>query len=184
MADETFDNLLEFDGKKIYCVKGDICDSKAQAIVNAANNHLWMGSGVAGAIKARGGQVIEDEAIKRGPINIGQAVATTAGKLPARYVIHAAVMGQDLRTSGDHIKTATASSLQQAEKLRLTSIDFPALGTGVGAFPIEECGKLMITEALIFLKSSQYVKSVGFILYDYAAYMAFVTTLKALKNIL
>lgn len=184
MANESFDNLLEFDGKKIYCVKGDICDSKAQAIVNAANNHLWMGSGVAGAIKARGGQLVEDEAIKRGPINIGQSVATTGGKLTAKYVIHAAVMGQDLRTSGEFIKAATASSLQQAEKLRLASIDFPALGTGVGAFPIDECGKLMITEAVLFLKGSQHVRCVGFVLFDYASYMAFVTTLKALKDIL
>ncbi len=183
MGNESFDNLLEFDGKKIYCVKGDICDSKAQAIVNAANNHLWMGGGVAGAIKARGGQVIEDEAIKRGPIEIGQAVATTAGKLTTKYVIHAAVMGQDLRTSGEYIRSATLNSLKQAEKLRLNSIDFPALGTGVGRFPIDECGRLMLAETLLFLKNSQYVKCVGFILFDYADYMAFLSTLKGLKEI-
>jgi O-acetyl-ADP-ribose deacetylase len=184
MADSAIDNLLVFGEKKIFCVKGDIIDSKAQAIVNAANNHLWMGSGVAGAIKGRGGQKIEDEAIKRGPIKIGEAIATTGGNLAVKYVIHAAVMGQDLRTSGEYIRSATISSLQQAEKLRLASIDFPALGTGVGNFPIDECGKLMVTEAVLFLKSSKHVKSIGFVLYDYAAYMAFVATLKSLKAII
>jgi O-acetyl-ADP-ribose deacetylase len=183
MDNQAFDNLLEFNGKKIYCVKGDICDSKAQAVVNAANNYLWMGSGVAGAIKERGGEKIEEEAMKRGPIKIGEAVATSAGKLAAKYVIHAAVMGQDLHTNNELIKAATRSSLREAEKLRLMSIDFPALGTGVGGFPIDECGKLMLAEAVLFLKNSQHVKSVGFILYDYAAYLAFIGTLKSLKAI-
>jgi O-acetyl-ADP-ribose deacetylase len=184
MDNESFENLFEFNGKRIFCVQGDICDSKALAIVNAANNRLWMGAGVAGAIKRKGGQIIEDEAIKRGPIEIGEAVATSGGKLAAKYVIHAAVMGQDLRTNGDYIKAATRSSLQQAEKLRLASIDFPALGTGVGNFSIDECGKLMVTEAVLFLKSSQYVKNVGFVLFDQETYQAFIKALKAALSLI
>jgi O-acetyl-ADP-ribose deacetylase len=171
------ENSIHFDGKTIFCRQGDITGSSANAIVNAANNHLWMGGGVAGAIKRKGGQVIEDEATKKGPIEIGQAVSTGAGKLKAEYVIHAAVMGQDLRTNADYIRKATQNSLKQAEKLHLDSIDFPALGTGVGGFSIDECAKIMLAEALLFSKNSIYIKAVGFVLFDEAAYQAFVQAL-------
>jgi len=173
------ENSLEFDGKRLYCRKGDITDSSAEAIVNAANNHLWMGGGVAGAIKRKGGQVIEDEAVKKGPVEVGQAVSTGAGKLKAKYVIHAAVMGQDLRTDSDSIRRSTRNSLLEAEKLGLKSIDFPALGTGVGGFPIADCARLMIAEAISFLKTSQYVKKIGFVLFDDNGYRAFINALKA-----
>ncbi|MDQ3830194.1 MAG: macro domain-containing protein, partial [Candidatus Tectomicrobia bacterium] len=76
-------------------VQGDITECAVDAVVNAANNHLWMGAGVAGAIKRKGGQVIEDEAVRQGPIPVGEAVVTSGGTLQARYVIHAAAMGQD-----------------------------------------------------------------------------------------
>ena len=82
----------------ISILQGDITAVEADAIVNAANNRLWMGGGVAGAIKRKGGKSIEDEAVRLGPIPIGEAVATTAGNLNAKYVIHAAGMGTDLRT--------------------------------------------------------------------------------------
>ncbi len=124
-------------------VKGDICERDVGAIVNAANNALWMGGGVAGAIKRRGGVEIEQEAMAKGPITVGESIATDAGKLKARYVIHAAVMGQNLQTDPEKIRNATASALAQAEALGLTSIAFPALGTGVGGFPLEECAQIM-----------------------------------------
>src|SRR3989337_1644406 len=92
-----------FNNKKIVLILGDITDSETDAIVNAANDHLWMGSGVAGAIKAKGGVEIEQEAKAKGPIPIGEAVAKSAGKLKAKYVIHAAVMGQDLQTNEKYI---------------------------------------------------------------------------------
>src|SRR5205807_5858876 len=85
-------------GARIRVVKGDITALPCEAIVNAANSHLWMGGGVAGAIKRRGGPEIEQEAMRRGPVPVGEAVATGAGRLPARYVIHAVTMGQDLRS--------------------------------------------------------------------------------------
>ena len=97
---------------KIKLVQGDITDQEVDAIVNAANNHLWMGAGVAGAIKRKGGKEIEDEAMNKGPIPIGEAVVTCAGKLKAKYVIHAAVMGQDLITNEEYIKNATLNSLK------------------------------------------------------------------------
>src|SRR5215470_10107460 len=96
-------------------VDGDIAARDVDAVVNAANNHFWMGSGVAGAIKARGGPEIEREAMAQGPVAAGESVITSGGRLKARHVIHAAAMGQDLRTSADLIARATRTSLALAE---------------------------------------------------------------------
>ena len=120
-------------------VEGDIAAMAVDAVANAANNHLWMGAGVAGAIKRAGGEEIEREAIAHGPIEVGDAVATGAGRLPARWVIHAAVMGQDLATNGDAIRRATRRTLELADELGAESLALPAFGTGVGGFPLDEC---------------------------------------------
>ena len=170
------------DGKTIYCCLGDITDSDADSIVNAANNHLWMGTGVAGAIKRKGGQAIEDEAVRKGPIPVGEAIVTNAGNLKAKYVIHAAAMGQNLVTREKHIKNATHNSFKRAEELKLQSIDFPALGTGVGGFSLDKCAELMINEARQFLKQSVSLKKVGFILFDETGYQAFSLELKKLND--
>jgi O-acetyl-ADP-ribose deacetylase (regulator of RNase III) len=175
---------LMVNGKSLSCRPGDIAESSADAIVNAANNHLWMGSGVAGAIKRKGGQVIEDEAVNLGPIQVGDVAVTRAGKLKAKHVIHAAVMGQDLRTSEEYIRNATRKCLDQAEKLRLQSLDFPALGTGVGGFPMKKCAEIMLTESLIFLKSNVYVKNIGFVLFDENSLEDFTTALQKIKGLL
>jgi len=154
-----------FSGKKIVLIQGDVTDSETDAIVNAANNHLWMGAGVAGAIKAKGGVEIEKEAMAKGPIQVGEAVVTSAGKLRAKYVIHAAVMGQDLQTSEKYIRDATLNSLKRAEELKLASIAFPALGTGVGGFPIDMCAEAMINTAVKFLIEIKSVKKIQFVLF-------------------
>jgi O-acetyl-ADP-ribose deacetylase (regulator of RNase III) len=160
-------------GKVIRCIRGDITDSSADAIVNAANNHLWMGGGVAGAIKRKGGDEIEREAVSKGPIVVGEAVATVGGKLNVKYVIDAAVMGQDLRTNGEKIGEATRNALKRAEELRLESIEFPALGTGVGEFPIDQAARIMISEAKEFLKHSKSVRNIGFVLFDSDSFESF-----------
>jgi O-acetyl-ADP-ribose deacetylase (regulator of RNase III) len=156
---------------EINIVKGDISSIEADALVNAANNHLWMGAGVAGALKRAGGQKIEDEAVKKGPIPVGDVVETTAGDLKAQYVIHAAVMGQDLRTDETKIRSATRNALKLAEDLGLKTIAFPALGTGVGGFSLEECAQVMLEEV------SQYPGSlkVIFVLYSEESYQIFKT---------
>ena len=159
--------------KSIFCIRGDISQSRAQAIVNAANNHLWMGSGVADAIKRMGGSEIKAEAIDKGPIEVGQAVATGAGRLSQKYVIHAAAMGQDLRTDATKIRQATRNSLYRAEELGLESVDFPALGTGVGGFPPDEAAVIMVSETRQFLADSKSLKKVGFILFDNETFQAF-----------
>ena len=157
-------------GVKIRVLQGDITEVEADAIVNAANNHLWMGAGVAGAIKRKGGKEIEDEAMKQAPIPIGEAVVTSAGKLKTKYVIHAAVMGQDLISSEDYIRVATLNSLKMAEKLKIESIAFPAFGTGVGGFPVDSCARIMIDQVKDFSKNTKFLKEVLFVLFDKKSY--------------
>ena len=153
-------------GVRIRVVQGDITEVEADAIVNAANDHLWMGAGVAGAIKRKGGREIEVEAMKQAPIPKGEAVVTSAGKLKAKYVIHAAVMGQDLTTNEEYIKDATLNSLKRAEELKIESVAFPAFGTGVGGFPVDRCARIMIDQVKDFSKDAKYLKEVIFILFD------------------
>jgi O-acetyl-ADP-ribose deacetylase len=106
-----------------------------------------MGAGVAGALKRAGGAEIEREAMAKGPIAVGDAVATGAGTLPARWVIHGAVMGQDLRTNAGLVAQTTRSVLRVADELGAESLALPAFGTGVGGFPLEECARLMVSAA-------------------------------------
>lgn len=159
-------------------VEGDICDQDLDAIVNAANNQLWMGGGVAGAIKRRGGVAIEREATAKGPILIGESVVTGAGQLKARHVIHAAVMGRDLRTNADYIRKATLSALARAKELGLTSIAFPALGTGVGGFPVGECARIMLGALAEHARGGTTLETVAFALFGREAYDAFLSALE------
>jgi O-acetyl-ADP-ribose deacetylase (regulator of RNase III) len=128
-------------------VEGDIAVLRVDAVANAANDHLWMGAGVAGALKRAGGEEIEREAVALGPIPLGTAVATSAGRLPARWVIHGAVMGQDLRTDADLVRRTTAACLRLADELGARSLALPAFGTGVGGFPLDDCARIMVEEA-------------------------------------
>ncbi|HET8568562.1 MAG TPA: macro domain-containing protein [Candidatus Limnocylindria bacterium] len=129
---------------RVRVARQDIATLAVDAVVNAANDHLWMGAGVAGALKRAGGDEIEREAMAKGPIAVGDAVATSAGRLPARHVIHAAVMGQDLRTSAEAIEGATRSALRVADELGARTVALPAFGTGVGGFPLDECARIMV----------------------------------------
>lgn len=128
-------------------VEGDITALDVDAIANAANDHLWMGAGVAGAIKRAGGEEIEREAIAKGPVPVGSAVATGAGNLQARFVIHGAVMGQDLRTNANLIERTTHNCLELADALDCESLALPAFGTGVGGFALDECARIMVGAA-------------------------------------
>lgn len=152
---------------KVKIYTGDITEADTDAIVNAANDHLWMGSGVAGAIKRKGGQIVEDEAVAQGPIEPGEAVATTAGDLPHTYVIHAAGMGQNLKTSEDLVYDATLSSLELAEELGLASIAFPAIGTGVGGLSITDCARAMRSALDDFVDEEvESIQEVHFVIFD------------------
>ena len=164
--------------------RGDISLIEVDAVVNAANTTLAMGAGVAGALKKRGGVVIEEEAMRLGPIEVGEAVLTTAGNLPATHIIHAAVMGPDLKTDAEKIGKATEAVLAIAAKHRLSSIALPALGTGVGHVPPVQSAEAMIGAVLAHLKGgSSSLKRVVFVLYQDDAYRAFVDTLKRLGGV-
>jgi O-acetyl-ADP-ribose deacetylase (regulator of RNase III) len=132
---------------RLEVIEGDITELEVDAIANAANDRLWMGAGVAGAIKRAGGEEIEREAVAQGPIPVGEAVATTGGRLKAEHVIHGAVMGQDLRTTAELVSRTTRRVLELADELGARSLALPAFGTGVGGFPLAECARLMVAEA-------------------------------------
>lgn len=132
---------------RLEVVEGDIAALEVDAVANAANDRLWMGAGVAGALKRAGGAEIEREAVAKGPIPLGTAVATGAGRLPARHVLHGAVMGQDLRTSAELVERTTRSCLELADELGCASLALPAFGTGVGGFPLAECASIMVAVA-------------------------------------
>jgi len=152
-------------------VEGDISTLEVDAIANAANDRLWMGSGVAGAIKRAGGEEIEREAVGLGPIPVGDAVATGAGRLAAKHVIHGAVMGQDLRTDEELVGRTTRRVLEVADELGARSLALPAFGTGVGGFPLEDCARIMVAEARSYEPSR--LERVVFAVYGQAAKAAF-----------
>ena len=162
---------------------GDITECGDDIIVNAANTSLWLGAGVAGAIKAKGGISIEKEAMAKGPVKPGQAVATGAGKLKARFIIHAAVMEEDLRTNEQYIREAVRNSLKLADSMGMGSIVFPALGTGVGRFPLKKCAKAMLEETVAFdAAGPEHVKRVKFALFTEQAYKDFKEIYLKLKG--
>ena len=164
--------------------KGDISLNDADAVVNAANTTLAMGTGVAGALKKRGGVVIEEEAMRLGPVEIGEAVLTTAGNLAATHIIHAAVMGTDLKTDPEIIGKTTQAVLALAVKHRLTSLALPALGTGVGHVPPPLAAEAMLDAVVAHLKAGgSSLKRVVFVLYQDEAHRAFVDTLKRLGGV-
>lgn len=152
---------------------GDLAAETTDAIVNAANNEFWMGAGVAGAIKSRGGREIEREAIAQGPVEPGDCVMTAGGRLAARYVIHAAVMGQDLKTSAELIDRATRKALAAAEAHQLESIAFPAFGTGVGGFPVDECARIMIAAIRAHATPATSLRLIRLVLFGRGAYEMF-----------
>jgi len=165
---------MKIKNTEIKIIQADITGLKVDAIVNAANNKLVMGGGVAGAIKKKGGRIIEDEAVKKGPIKIGEAVFSTSGNLASKYVIHAATMGMDSKTDEIKIRNACRNALKVAEELEISSVAFPALGCGVGEFPHLAAAKIMAQEAFRYLRDREsHLKEIIFCLYDGQAYQIF-----------
>ncbi|MEM1581149.1 MAG: macro domain-containing protein [candidate division WOR-3 bacterium] len=169
----------------IELVKGDITDLDVDCIVNAANSMLKMGGGVAGAIRRRGGQKIQDECDKivstRGPIPVGGAVITSGGNLKAKYVIHAVgpVYGE-----GDEerkLRDATLNSLKLADQYSVSSIAFPAISTGVFGLPKRICAEIMLPVAISYAKSGTNIKKIIFCLYDDETFNIFKEAIKENK---
>jgi O-acetyl-ADP-ribose deacetylase len=164
--------------------RGDITDREVDALVNPANTALTMTTGVAAAIKRKGGVIIEEEALRQGPVEVGEAVLTPGGNLQATHVIHAVVMGPDLKTDPEVVGRATRAVLAMADKHRLTSIALPALGTGVGHVAPAVAAEAMIQAVATHLKAGKTaLKRVLFVLYLDDAYRAFSDTLKRVGGI-
>lgn len=142
-------------GKTLRLVKGDITEREVDAIVNAANSHLQHGGGVAGAIVRKGGQIIQDESDRIGYTPVGTAVITGAGRLPAKYVIHAVGPRMGEGDESNKLKNAVLSSLLLASEKELKSVSMPAISSGIFGFPKDKCAKILVSEAVSFLANNR-----------------------------
>lgn len=156
----------------------DITALEVDAIANAANTRLMHGGGVAGAISRAGGPVIQQESSERAPIGLGEAVATGAGEMPSRWVIHAATMELGGPTSCEIIRRATASTLRCAEELGAASLALVAFGTGVGGFPLAEAARIEVDEVRRHLDAGGRLERVVFAVRGAAAREAFERALE------
>jgi O-acetyl-ADP-ribose deacetylase (regulator of RNase III) len=158
---------------RIHLTVGDLTESDAEAIVNAANNDLQLGGGVAGAIRRKGGAAIQQECDEIGSIPVGGAAITSGGNLRARYVIHAASMQLGGGTTAQALRSSTVYSLRIAAERGLKSIAFPAVGTGIAGFPMRECAEIMLRETAMHLSGTTSLERVDFVLFDEAALKVF-----------
>src|SRR4029077_8615441 len=155
--------------ERIVIQQGDLTEMDTDAIVNAANNDLILGAGVAGAIRRKGGEEIQRECDAIGSIPVGYAAITTGGKLKARFVIHAASMQLGGKTSADSLRHSAAHSLRIANERGLKTIAFPAVGTGIAGFPLKDCAEIMLREVAQHLRGESSLETVYFVLFDEVA---------------
>lgn len=158
---------------KVQVSQGDLTLANVDAIVNAANNDLILGGGVAGAIRNRGGPTIQDECRRIGTIAVGEAAVTGGGRLKAKFVIHAASMRLGQLTTEQSLRDATRNSLRRATEHGLKSIAFPAIGTGIAGFPLGRCADVMLEEIRDHLSGNTSLERVEMVLFDQMALAAF-----------
>jgi len=170
-----------YKGTRITVVTSDITKLEVEAIVNPANCQLVMGGGVAGAILRAGGDQIQREALRKAPIPIGKAVATTAGKLEAKYVVHAPTMTRPaMPTSRENAKLATRGALDCARELGVKSMAFPGLGTGVGGLDPQEAARVMVEEIKRHIETGTTLKQIVLVGFAADLTQAFKTAVDAL----
>lgn len=164
---------------RIRVIEGDITELDVDAIVNPANSLMLMGGGVAGAIKRKGGIEIEEEARRHAPVPVGEAIATTAGKLKAKYVIHAPTMERPaMRIGLENVEKATRAALLLADKLELESIAFPGMGTGVGGIPYYDAAKKMLEVIKEYIDNGTKLREIILVAWGKEAYEEFRRALK------
>jgi O-acetyl-ADP-ribose deacetylase len=166
-------------GPVVEVLDADITSLEVDAIANAANTRLMHGGGVAAAISRAGGPAVQEESDAKAPIGLGDAVETTAGEMPARWVIHAATMELGGPTSADIIRRATAATLRRADELGARSLALVAFGTGVGGFPLDEAAAIEVDEVRRHLGGSSGLDRVVFAVHGEAAREAFEAALAA-----
>jgi len=158
---------------KFFFAQGDITEMAVDAIVNAANTDLTMDSGVAGAIRRKAGERIQEECERLAPIRLGEAAVTTGVTLKALFVIHAATMRPGEKATAESLRLATRASLMRAEEKGIRSMAFPALGTGAAGFSVAECAPIMLKAALDHIKTRTSLEKIYFVLFDDAALKVF-----------
>ena len=159
--------------RQIVIVTGDLVEQEVDAIVNAANNDLILGGGVAGAIRRRGGPSIQDECTAHGPVAVGGAAMTGAGQLRARYVIHAASMSLGGRTTPESLTSAMDATFRIAREHALKTLAVPAVGTGIAGFPLDECARIMASCVSRAFSDGWEPDELRFVLYDDGSRRAF-----------
>ena len=156
-----WDRMLKLGDLSIVVKRGDLTKQKVDALCNPANSLMYMGGGAAGALKHAGGEKIEREALKHAPVPVGKAIATTAGKLPARWVVHAPTMERPaMPTTGEKVYLATKSTLECADRVGAKSIAIPGMGTGVGGVPFEDAAEAMIKALKEFAPAAKSLKEI------------------------
>ena len=151
---------------RVLIITGDLVEQEVDAIVNAANNDLQLGGGVAGAIRRAGGPGIQDECDAHGPVLVGQAAITGAGRLRARYVIHAASMSLGGRTTRDSLKSSMDEVFRLARMHEVRSVAVPAVGTGIAGFAVDECARVMAESLKAALTGGWQASEVRFVLFS------------------
>ena len=170
----------KIDSTIIKLVKGDITNLDTDAIVNAANAQLILGGGVAGAIRRKGGPLIQEECNRIGGTFVGGAEITRGGDLKAKYVIHAVGPRMGEGDEDNKLKNATINSLKKADEYNLKSIAFPAISTGIFGYPIDRCAGIMLQNAVDYAKKDTSLEKILFCLYSQSDYNIFEETLKKL----
>jgi O-acetyl-ADP-ribose deacetylase (regulator of RNase III) len=165
---------------RIVIIDGDLVDQQVDAIVNAANNDLVLGAGVAGAIRRKGGPTIQQECDAHGPVKVGEAAITGAGNLPAHHVIHAASMALRGRTTAHSLKSSMLDVFRLAHQHGVRSIAIPAVGTGIAGFPMDECARVMAGCLHDALMSGWAPNEVRFVLFGDESKTAFEGSFMAL----
>lgn len=163
---------------RIEIQEGDITQVAADAIVNAANNQLQLGGGVAGAIRRAGGPSIQVQCDQHGPIDVGGAAITEAGDLPAKFVIHAASMSLGSPTTEPNLRSSVRASLRLAQQHGCKSIAFPAIGAGIAGFDVKRCAKVMKQEVNAHLAKGSDLETILFVLFGDQAYNTFRAVFK------
>jgi O-acetyl-ADP-ribose deacetylase len=167
---------------RVEILQGDLTEMGVDAIVNAANNDLQLGGGVAGAIRRKGGPAIQQESNEIGSIPVGGAAITGGGALKARFVIHAASMQLGGDTTAQALRSSTAHSLRIAAERGLKTIAFPAVGTGIAGFPMKECAEIMLRECVEHLRRGSPVEKISFVLFDEDAKRTFESVWNSMRS--
>jgi len=160
---------------RVVIMSGDLVEQEVDAIVNAANNDLQLGGGVAGAIRRAGGPSIQDECDAHGPVRVGEAAITGAGKLPARFVIHAASMSLGGRTTRVALRSSMDHVFRLAHQNDVMTIAVPAVGTGIAGFPLDECARVMAESLSVALSGGWTAREIRFVLFGEDAKLPFET---------